>query len=61
VIVTAEDTVHGKPHPDPFLEAARRLAVDPVRCLVFEDGDPGIEAGLAAGMDVVDVRGMIGG
>lgn len=61
VIVTAEDTERGKPHPDPFLAAARRLAVDAPRCLVFEDGDPGIEAGLAAGMDVVDVRPMIGG
>ena len=34
VLVTADDVVHGKPHPEPFLEAARRLGVDPRRCLV---------------------------
>ncbi len=61
VIVTAEDTIRGKPHPDPFLRAADLLAVGAARCLVFEDGDPGIEAALAAGMDVVDVRPMIAG
>lgn len=60
VIVTAEDTALGKPHPDPFLKAAEMLQQGPARCLVFEDGDPGIEAALAAGMDVVDVRPMIG-
>lgn len=60
VVVTAEDTERGKPFPDPFLLAAIRCQIDPARCLVFEDGDPGIEAALAAGMDVVDVRPMIG-
>ena len=37
VLVTVDDVAHGKPHPDPFLEAARRLGVDPRRCLVVED------------------------
>ena len=40
---------HGKPHPDPFLEAARRLGVDPRRCLVIEDAPKGLEAAHAAG------------
>lgn len=44
-----------KPAPDLFLHAARGLGVDPARCLVFEDSDPGSVAGLAAGMTVVHV------
>ena len=49
VLVTADDVVHGKPHPEPFLEAARRLGVDPRRCLVIEDAPKGLEAAKAAG------------
>jgi sugar-phosphatase len=49
VLVTADDVVHGKPHPEPFLEAARRLGVDPRRCLVIEDAPKGLEAARAAG------------
>ena len=49
VLVTADDVVHGKPHPEPFLEAARRLGVDPRRCLVVEDAPRGLEAGRTAG------------
>jgi beta-phosphoglucomutase family hydrolase len=52
-IVTAEDYRHGKPSPDPFLEAARRLDVPPARCLVFEDTSTGIAAAKAAGMHYV--------
>lgn len=55
-IVTAEDTQRHKPFPDVFLEAARRLQVEPARCLVYEDGDLGLEAARAAGMDAIDVR-----
>lgn len=49
VLVTADDVVHGKPAPDPFLEAARRLGVDPGRCLVVEDAPAGLRAARAAG------------
>lgn len=52
-IVCAEDTERGKPHPDPFLEAARRMGVDPKDILVFEDAEPGVQAAKAAGMQVV--------
>lgn len=52
-IVTSEDVVHGKPAPDIFLEAARRLGASPGTCLVFEDAPLGVEAALAAGMLVV--------
>ncbi len=49
VVVTADDVVHGKPHPEPFLEAARRLGADPHRCLVVEDAPSGLQAAQAAG------------
>ncbi len=45
----------GKPAPDIFLLAAKRLRVDPAECLVFEDAPTGTEAALAAGMSVVVV------
>jgi HAD superfamily hydrolase (TIGR01509 family) len=52
VLVTSDDVDHGKPAPDPYLLAARRLEVDPARCLVFEDAPAGIAAARAAGMTV---------
>ena len=55
-IVASEDTNRHKPHPDPFLEAARRLGVAPEGCLVWEDSDLGIEAACQAGMSWIDVR-----
>lgn len=55
-IVTADDVARHKPEPDVFLEAARRLGVPPAQCLVYEDGDLGIEAARRAGMDCIDVR-----
>lgn len=58
-IVTAEHTENHKPHPDVFLEAAQRLNVSPEKCLVFEDGNLGIEAAKRANMDFVDVRDHI--
>ncbi|HYP18388.1 MAG TPA: HAD family phosphatase, partial [Opitutus sp.] len=54
-VVSADDVVHGKPAPDMFLLAAKLLAVEPSRCLVFEDAEPGIQAAQAAGMKVVRV------
>lgn len=45
--------LRGKPHPDIFLEAARRLGVAPADCVVFEDAPLGIEAAQRAGMKAV--------
>jgi beta-phosphoglucomutase family hydrolase len=55
VVVTADDVVHGKPAPDMFLLAAKRMGVEPDRCLVFEDAEPGMRAAEAAGMKWVRV------
>ena len=57
IVVTPKDVApgRGKPEPDMFLLAARKMGVAPERCLVFEDAEPGIKAALAAGMQVVRV------
>lgn len=52
-IVTRADVPRGKPDPDIYLEAARRLQVEPAECLALEDSVPGCEAAIAAGMRVV--------
>ncbi|MCK8681784.1 HAD family hydrolase [Streptomyces lichenis] len=50
VLVSAEEVARGKPAPDVFLEAARRLGVPAGRCVVLEDAPPGAAAAHAAGM-----------
>ncbi|UFS58236.1 HAD-IA family hydrolase [Subtercola endophyticus] len=56
-VVTIDDTSRGKPHPDPFLEGARRLGVDPHDCVVFEDAPAGLAAAKSAGCFTVAVVG----
>jgi beta-phosphoglucomutase-like phosphatase (HAD superfamily) len=58
-IVTSEDVVNQKPAPDIFLEAARRIGVAPRFCRAYEDTDLGMQAIRAAGMEAVDVRGLL--
>jgi HAD superfamily hydrolase (TIGR01509 family) len=55
VMVCAGETERGKPYPDPFLSAAEQLGVDPAKCMVFEDGDAGVQSAIAAGMKWVRV------
>jgi HAD superfamily hydrolase (TIGR01509 family) len=56
-IITADDKeVQPKPSPEIFLEAAKRINVDPKVCQVFEDGDIGLEAARKAGMVATDIR-----
>jgi HAD superfamily hydrolase (TIGR01509 family) len=57
-LVTADDVEHGKPAPDIFLEAARRLGVPPSECCAFEDGELGLQSARAAGMLAIDIRPM---
>ena len=54
-VVCVEDYARGKPFPDPFLEAARRLNISPQDCVVFEDSELGVQAAAAAGMQSVFV------
>ena len=53
VIVCAEDYAHGKPHPEPYLETARRMGLRPEHCVVFEDSPAGLESARRAGMECV--------
>jgi len=52
-IVSGDTTPHAKPHPEPLFEAARRLGIDPGRCVYVGDDERDIVAGLAAGMGTV--------
>jgi beta-phosphoglucomutase family hydrolase len=58
-VVTSEDVANQKPAPDIFLEAARRIGVEPQCCRAYEDTDLGLEAIRAAGMEAVDVRQLL--
>ncbi len=53
VLVAAEDVRHGKPHPEGYLAAARRLGVDPADTVVVEDAAAGVAAARAAGVGSV--------
>lgn len=55
VLVCGDTTPHAKPHPEPLLEAARRMGVDPARCLYVGDDLRDVQAGQAAGMGTVAV------
>lgn len=52
-VVARQLGLSGKPSPDPFLEGARRLGVDPADCVVIEDAVSGVEAGRAGGFGLV--------
>jgi HAD superfamily hydrolase (TIGR01509 family) len=54
-VVTADDVSEGKPSPEVFLEAARRLGIEPSRCLALDDAPAGIMAAQVAGMQVVAI------
>jgi beta-phosphoglucomutase family hydrolase len=58
-VVTSECVVNQKPAPDIFLEAARRIGVEPQFCRAYEDTDLGLQAIRSAGMEAVDVRQLI--
>ena len=55
-LITADDVRQGKPHPEPYLLAARQLGVAIENCLVLEDAHAGIQAGLASGATVLVVN-----
>jgi beta-phosphoglucomutase len=59
-LITGDEVPRAKPHPDPFLIAARHLGLPPERCLVVENAPLGIEAAKAAGMTCVAVETTLG-
>lgn len=59
-IVSADDVVNSKPHPETFLKCANALSVQPTDCLVFEDAPKGVEAAQNAGMDCLVITTMHG-
>ena len=58
LLVTSEDVRAGKPDPEGYLLAARKLGADPRRCLVVEDAEAGVRAGRAAGATVAALKGV---
>lgn len=59
VFITADDVKAGKPAPDGYLLAAKRLNVSPADCVVVEDAPAGIQAGKAAGMKVIGIASSL--
>lgn len=55
VFITADDVKAGKPAPDAYLLAAKRLGIKPLDCVVVEDAPAGVRAGKAAGMRVIGI------
>lgn len=51
----AEDVTHGKPHPEIYLKAARRLEIDPAEMMVLEDSEAGTRAAAAAGAQIISI------
>jgi HAD superfamily hydrolase (TIGR01509 family) len=58
-IVTRDDVLNPKPHPEPYLTAARRLGVAPGQCLAIEDSHSGVRAAHAAGMQTIMVPDLV--
>jgi HAD superfamily hydrolase (TIGR01509 family) len=58
-VVTGDEVTHGKPHPEPYLTAARELGVDPAGCVVIEDSPRGAASGLAAGALVLSIPNAV--
>ena len=60
VMVTSDDVVNGKPHPEPYLKGAALLGFRPEECLVIEDAPAGIASAKAGGMKVIGLASTYG-
>jgi HAD superfamily hydrolase (TIGR01509 family) len=58
-VVTRDDVIHPKPHPEPYLTAAERLGIEPAHCLALEDSFSGVRAAHAAGMQTIMVPDLV--
>jgi HAD superfamily hydrolase (TIGR01509 family) len=54
-VITGDEVVHGKPHPEPYRAAARALGVELHRCVAIEDSPPGVASAVAAGVPTIAV------
>jgi len=59
VVVAGDMVENSKPHPDPYLVAAKQLGVDPATCIAIEDSVPGVESAVAAGTITIAVPHQI--
>lgn len=59
VVVTGDMVEHGKPHPEPYLRAARNLALAPEQCVAIEDSATGVRSAVAAGVPTVAVPHLV--
>ncbi|MFH1544838.1 MAG: HAD family phosphatase, partial [archaeon] len=55
-VVNGEDVIHSKPHPEPFLLAAKKMKVNPEECLVIEDSEKGVIGAKKAGMKCIGLK-----
>lgn len=55
-LITSNDIIHGKPHPDPYLKGASVLGFSPADCIVLEDVPAGVRSGKAAGARVIGFK-----
>ncbi len=60
ILICSEDVGFGKPHPEPYLTAARQLKVSPAGCVVIEDAPAGIESARRAGMRTIGILSAYG-
>ncbi len=58
-VVTRDDVINPKPHPEPYLLAASRLGIDPALCIAVEDSHTGVRAAHAAGMQTIMVPDIV--
>jgi mannitol-1-/sugar-/sorbitol-6-phosphatase len=58
-LITSNDIVQGKPHPEPYLKGASALGFPPTECVVLEDVPAGVRAGKAAGAKVIAFRATV--
>jgi HAD superfamily hydrolase (TIGR01509 family) len=59
VVITGDVVSHGKPHPEPYLSAARLLGVDLGACIAIEDSPPGVASAVAAGIPTIAVPHLV--
>jgi beta-phosphoglucomutase-like phosphatase (HAD superfamily) len=58
-LVTGDEVSHGKPHPAPYLEAARLVGVDPADCIAIEDSPAGVRSATAAGVPTIAIPHVV--